>query len=177
MPSNKKKREELERIYGKGCMFERSKAEEYISTLPKIKGYKQFIKEQHFTSKEIAILKKRMNYHHLQHKSEGGPTSNENGAEVSELAHRYMHSLPRNQEEIVNNHIRQWKLDFVTLSTETVIDSGKIDIDLNTDYMEIQAFDYDKPINTKLTKQQLLEKQRRKEKREMQRLKKEYEER
>lgn len=71
MASNKKKRLELEAIYGKGSMFEKSKAEQYISSLPKIKGYKKFLKEKHYTSKEIAQLKKRMNYHHLVHKSEG----------------------------------------------------------------------------------------------------------
>lgn len=172
MASNKTKREELEKIYGEGSMFQKAKTEEYISTLPKIKGYKRFIKEKHFTSKEINKLVKRMNYHHLDHKADGGPTNLENGAVVNELEHRYIHSLPRNQEEIINNHIRQWKIDFIALSAETVIDSQEISIDLNTDYIEIPVHDY-----TKLTKKQLVDKQRRMEKREMQKLKKEWEER
>ena len=33
----------------------------------------------------------------------------ENAAIINELAHRYMHSLPRNQEEIINDYIREWK--------------------------------------------------------------------
>ena len=172
MASNKKKREELEKIYGEGCMFEKSHAEDYISTLPKIKGFKTFLKEKHYTSKDIARLKKRMNYHHLEHKADGGATTIENGAVVSELAHRYIHSLPRNQEEIVNNHIRQWKLDVMTLTTETIIDSEEIDIDLSKDYIEIPVKDY-----KTLTKKQLLDKQRKQEKRALQRLKKEWEER
>ena len=113
-----------------------------------------------------------MNYHHLQHKAEGGATSIENGAVIDELEHRYIHSLPRNQEEIINNHIRQWKLDFITLTTEAVIDSEEISIDLNHDYIEIPVKEY-----KGLTKKQLIQKQRRKEKRELQKLKKEYEER
>lgn len=172
MASNKTKREELEKIYGKGSMFQKAKTEEYISTLPKIKGYKKFVEEKHFTSKEIKALKKRMNYHHLQHKAEGGATSIENGAVIDELEHRYIHSLPRNQEEIINNHIRQWKLDFITLTTEAVIDSEEISIDLNHDFIEIPVKEY-----KGLTKKELIQKQRRKEKREMQKLKKEYEER
>ena len=51
MANNKQIREELEAIYGKGCMFEKSKAEEYVSSLPRIKGFKMFIKERHFTRK------------------------------------------------------------------------------------------------------------------------------
>lgn len=172
MASNKKKREQLEEIYGKGSMFEKSHTEDYISTLPKIKGYKKFLKEKHFTSKEIKKLTERMNYHHLEHKADGGATSIENGAIVNELEHRYLHSLPRNQEEVINNHIRQWKIDFITLSTESVIDSEQIQIDLNKDYIEIPVYDY-----KKMTKKELLRKQRRMEKRELQKLKKEYEER
>lgn len=172
MASNKKKREQLEEIYGKGSMFEKSHTEDYISTLPKIKGYKKFLKEKHFTSKEIKKLTERMNYHHLEHKADGGATSIENGAIVNELEHRYLHSLPRNQEEVINNHIRQWKIDFITLSTESVIDSEQIQIDLNEDYIEIPVYDY-----KKMTKKELIRKQRRMEKRELQKLKKEYEER
>lgn len=170
MASNKHRREELEAIYGEGCMFEKSKAEEYVSSLPRIKGFKVFIKERHFTSKEIAQLKKRMNYHHLEHRADGGQTTIENGAVISELAHRYIHSLPRNQEEIINNHIRKWKLDVVSLTTEAVIESQEIDIDLSKDYIELPAVTYHKK-----NKKQLKEEERRKEKRELQKLKKEYE--
>lgn len=175
MASNKKKREELELIYGQGSMFQKSKAEEYISTLPKIKGYKRFIKEKHFTSKEIRKLVKRMNYHHLQHKAEGGTTTIENGAIVNELEHRYLHNLPRNQEEIINNHIRQWKADFISMTTEGISDHKEIDIDLTTDYIEIPIYDY-KP-QKKISKRQYEEKQRKREKQEFIKLKKELEDR
>lgn len=173
MASNKNKREELERIYGEGSMFQKAKAEEYISTLPKIKGYRKFIREKHFTTKEIKKLVRRMNYHHLQHKAEGGSTSIENGAVVNELEHRYIHSLPRNHEEIINNHIRKWKMDVITLNSEGIIDSKEIDIDLSKDFIEI-------PVHTrksKRTKKQIEAERRKEEKRELQKLKKEWEER
>ena len=174
MASNKKKREELEHIYGKGSMFDKAKTEEYISSLPRIKGYARFVKEKHFTTKDIRRLTKRMNYHHLEHRADGGGTTIENGAVVNELQHRYIHSLPRSHEEIINNHIRKWKADFISLTTEGVIESKEIDIDLNKDFIEIPAIDY---TDKKLGKKKSLEKQRRLEKREMQRIKKEYEER
>ena len=173
MASNKKKREQLEEIYGKGSMFEKSHTEDYISTLPKIKGYKKFLKEKHFTSKEIKKLTERMNYHHLEHKADGGATSVENGAIVNELEHRYLHSLPRNQEEVINNHIRQWKIDFIAIMGGQVIDSQEIDINLNEDVIEIPVHNMNKKHNLKY----LEEKKRRQERRELQKLKKEYEER
>lgn len=170
MASNKKRREELEQIYGPGSMFEKAKTEEYISTLPKIKGYRRFIKEKHFTTKEIRKLTKRMNYHHLEHRADGGPTSVENGAVVNELEHRYIHSLPRGHEEIINNHIRKWKIDFISLSTEGIIDSQEVEVDLNKDVIEIPVVTYHKK-----SKKQIQAEERRKEKREFQKLKKEYE--
>lgn len=174
MASNKKKREELEHIYGKGSMFDKAKTEEYISSLPKIKGYARFVKEKHFTTKDIRRLTKRMNYHHLEHRADGGGTTIENGAVVNELQHRYIHSLPRSHEEIINNHIRKWKADFISLTAEGVIESKEIDIDLSKDFIEIPAISY---TDKKISKKKLQEKQRRLEKREMQRIKKEYEER
>ena len=52
-----------------------------------------------------------MTFHHLKHRSDGGKATASNGAIVSEIAHRYIHSLPRDQEEIVNNMLRKYKLD------------------------------------------------------------------
>lgn len=41
----------------------------------------------------------------------GGKTDVNNGAILSELVHRYIHSLPREDEELINNIIRQYKID------------------------------------------------------------------
>jgi hypothetical protein len=173
--SNKTKREELERIYGKGSMFEKSHTADYVSTLPVIKGYKKFIEEKHFRTKDIKRLKERMNYHHLEHKADGGATTIENGAVVNELEHRYLHSLPRHQEEIINNHIRQWKLDYISLCAGQVIDSGEVDLDLSEDVMEIPVHEFHS--TREFTIKELQEKQRRKEKRDFQKLRKELEDR
>lgn len=169
MSSNKQKREELEQIYGKGSMFEKAQSEQYIETLPRIKGYKKYIQEKRYTGKEIRRLTKSMNYHHLKHKSEGGETSIENGAVVNEMEHRYMHSLPRQHEEIINDHIRQWKIDFITLTTEGVIESGEVVPEIET--LTIPVYTYKK------TRQATIERQRRHDKRQMQKIKKELEDR
>ena len=173
MSDNKAKREELERIYGEGSMFQRSRAEQYISSLPRIKRYQTFIHEKHFSTKDIKKLVRRMNYHHMKHVSEGGATTLENGAVVNELEHRYMHDLPRAHEEIVNNHIRRWKVDFITLTTEGVQDSGEIVQDDSIETIEIPVHTYHKKVDLRRAE----ERRRRQEKRDFNRLRKELEDR
>ena len=107
--SNREIRIVLARMFGSGCMFKKSHAEEFIEKLGTIKTYKQFKKEKRYSSKKIKQLEQIKTLHHLQHKSENGRTCVENGAIINELAHRYIHSLPRNQEEIINNVISEWK--------------------------------------------------------------------
>ena len=59
----------------------------------------------------IYIYENQMNLHHLIHRAEGGKTTVENGAVVNSLAHMYMHSLPREAEEFINEELRQYKQD------------------------------------------------------------------
>ena len=106
---NKKIRHSLERIYGKGCMFQKAYIAERIAAIGGIKTYREFIKEKKYTLKEIKRLEANMTLHHLKHRSDGGPTTEENSANINELAHRYVHSLPGNHEEIVNNMLRDYK--------------------------------------------------------------------
>ena len=109
MKQNKKIREELERQYGKGCMFKKAKIEEKIEKKKIIKTYKKYLEEKRFTGKMLKRYKSQMNLHHLRHRSEGGKTTLENGAVISSLAHMYLHSLPREQEEFINNELREYK--------------------------------------------------------------------
>lgn len=121
--TNKGARELLETIYGKGCMFYKANILEKLKGT-NIKGYKQFVGEQHYKSKKIHRLERTLTLHHLIHQSEGGETTLENGAVINELAHRYMHSLPREQEEVINNMLRDYKDSFdirggILIPTET----------------------------------------------------------
>lgn len=109
MSSNKSVREQLERQYGKGCMFKKSGMEKKIEKKRVIKTYKKFLQEKRYTRKMIRKYERMMTLHHLKHRSEGGKTNTENGAVINGLAHIYMHSLPREQEEYINNELRRYK--------------------------------------------------------------------
>lgn len=129
MSSHKNKviRERLERIYGKGCMFQKAYIAERIEAIGGIKTYKEYIQEHKYTFKKIKKLESTMTLHHIKHRAEGGATSERNGAVVSALGQGYLHSLPKEHEEIVNGMLRDYKAG---------IDSGKyerVDIELVED--------------------------------------------
>ena len=140
---NKTIRKQLEKDYGKGCMFTKAHCEEQIEKLKTIKTFKKYLQEKRYRTNQIKRLRKQMTLHHLIHRSEGGKTTLENGAVVSELAHAYMHSLPRQHEEIINNMIRKYKIDIATLKgTGEIEKPQRIEIDMS-DCIEIEVFDYD----------------------------------
>lgn len=64
---NKQMRRQLERLYGKGCFFERAHIAEKIEQMGGIKTYKKFIQEKRYTGKKIIF---QISYHHLKHRSE-----------------------------------------------------------------------------------------------------------
>ena len=123
MGENKPVRDKLEKFFGKGCMFIKANIEKRIEKIKGIKSYKKYKKEIKYTRSKIKRYEAEMNYHHLIHKSEGGEISVENGAVVNRLAHQYIHSLPRKQEEIINNMLREYKINFARLSSEGVEDA------------------------------------------------------
>lgn len=128
---NQSARRELERIYGKGCMFTKAHCEEQIEALRTIKTFKKFKEEKRYTCKKIKELTRQITYHHLKHRSEGGKTNLENGSIVNGLAHAYMHSLSREDEETINNMIRTYKLNFVIMTNGEVEKADSIDLDFN----------------------------------------------
>lgn len=139
MSSNRTARQELERIFGKKCFFKRAKCAKRIEVLGGIKTYKTFLEQRKYTGKKISH---QLTYHHLRHKSEGGTASVENGAILEEIAHQYIHSLPRDQEEVVNEMFREFKLGFGVISTEGVCETGfkQLDFDIEEDALIIQAY-------------------------------------
>lgn len=113
--TNKTVRQFLEMLYGKGCMFQKAHIPSLIQQLKDrdFETYEDYLKRvsEHLKQRKINLLEKNMTLHHLKHRSEGGLTTVENGAIMSELAHRYIHQIPRDKEEIINNMIRQYKQD------------------------------------------------------------------
>lgn len=147
MSSNAEGRRLLQMIYGKGCMFKKAHIEEQVEALRTIKTYKRFLRETKYTSKKVKKLESNITYHHLKHKSEGGNVSIENGSLINELAHRYIHSLPRKDEEVINDMLREYKLSGgILIPQQGLVQveqpfSYDIDFSLDTDYMTIPAYD------------------------------------
>lgn len=65
--TNKAAREELERIYGKGCFFARAKLAERLEEKGIELSFRKFVERKIFKGK---IISHRITYHHLKHKSE-----------------------------------------------------------------------------------------------------------
>ena len=174
---SRKVRLALASIFGSGCMFKKSHAEQFVEKLGTIKTYKKFKEEKHYKSKKTRCLENVMTLHHLKHRSEGGKATVQNGAIINELAHRYLHSLPRSQEEIINDYIREWKrLNYDRAPIEFV---EEIEEPFEVELAEISVEDTGVKFKklSKKQKKQMLRAQKKKEKKEMQRLRKQYEDR
>lgn len=149
--TNKSARLALESIYGKGCMFQKAYIAKKIEQIGGIKTYKKFVEEKHYKLKRIRQLEKTMTYHHLKHRADGGSATVHNGAVVNELAHQYIHSLPREEEEIVNNMLRQYKYEYELRGGLMIPNENGLDIqqpfaidlgfDFGDDYITIPVFD------------------------------------
>lgn len=143
--SNKRAKNALAEIYGNYCMFEKARIAERIEAMGGIRTYRSYVAEKRFKGK---IIKKQLTYHHLRHKSDGGPATVENGAIVEATAHAYLHSLPRHQEEIINNMLRLYKLNFVEMTTEGVVQHDAIEFDMS-EYVTIPIYDDNDRYNRK----------------------------
>lgn len=64
---NKTAKNELIRIYGKGCFFSRAKLAERLEEKGIEPTYKKFVEKKRYSGKKISH---QLTYHHLRHKSE-----------------------------------------------------------------------------------------------------------
>lgn len=64
---NRWAKEQLEKIYGKGCFFNRAYIEKRIEEIGGIKSFKVFKEEKRYKGKPISH---QITYHHLVHKAE-----------------------------------------------------------------------------------------------------------
>ena len=94
---NKKARKKLEKTYGKGCFLERM-------GIRTIKGIKKF--------------DRTITFHHLKKKSKGGRATVDNGANLAWENHEWLHSLPEEEQEKINEEIKKWKLNFLLTNKE-----------------------------------------------------------
>ena len=143
--SNKRAKAALIEIYGDGCMFEKARIAERIEQMGGIRTYRSYVAEKRFKGKKIA---KQLTYHHLVHKSDRGPATVENGAVVEATAHAYLHSLPRHQEEIINNMLRLYKINFIEMNTQGVVQHDTIEFDMSN-YVTIPVYNDNDRYNRK----------------------------
>lgn len=150
MSSNKNIKKELIRIYGKGCMFDRARIAKRIEEMGGIRTFKKFLAEKKFKRQKISY---DLTVHHLVHRSEGGADTAENCTNIAEVAHQYLHSLPRDQEEIINNMLREFKVNCVAATgMKEITNSLSYTIDENTEFFTIPTFDINQEMKNKRLK-------------------------
>lgn len=66
--TNKRAREKLEQIYGKGCFFARARLAERLEERDITLSFRRFVQKKIYKGKKISH---QINYHHLRHRSEG----------------------------------------------------------------------------------------------------------
>lgn len=96
MSSNKKAREELERLYGRECFIEKlhlRKDEE----------------QRKYTSKGQMKRMKQLTYHHIKERRKGGKATVENGALLSEQNHIWFHKQSESKQGYMNALFQEYK--------------------------------------------------------------------
>ena len=102
--------------YGNGCFFEMARIAQRIEEMGGIRTYKKFLEEKRFKGQKIS---QQLTVHHLRHRSE-----------------------PREDEEIINNMFRSFKLNFAVIQDAEVVDHGSVVLDPTAaDYITIPLED------------------------------------
>ena len=96
MSSNKKVREELERLYGKECFIEKL-------------HLRKDIEPRKYTSKGQMKRMKQLSYHHIKMKKDGGKATVENGAILSNENHIWFHEQSEVKQGYLNAVFKEYK--------------------------------------------------------------------
>lgn len=106
----------LEERYGKGCFMERAgirkiTKEQEQQMKKKIKGFKK--------------LDRRITYHHIKEKSQGGEVSIENGANLAAYNHEWLHRQSPEVKKEINKRLQEFK-ESIDLTKIEVDEDGNI---------------------------------------------------
>lgn len=136
---NKVLKRKLKAAYGDGCFFERAHISERIEAMGGIKTFKVFVEERRYSGKSISY---QLTVHHLKHRSNGGENTVDNCANVAEVAHQYMHSLSFADEEIINEMLREFKVNFMIMKGNGQVEnSGTLEVGQPQEYITIPVYD------------------------------------
>lgn len=161
MSSNKKVKNELIRRYGNKCFIERLGLRKEKNR--KYRGCSQY--------KRMKML----TYHHIRMKKDGGKATIENGALLSAENHQWFHKQSEHDQAIMNNMFQELKrqIDMEKIGVEFV-DEIECPFEINC----AEIWEENNRLNAKaIGKAKFKGEEKRKNKRELQRIKKEWEDR
>lgn len=138
MAGNKKAREELERRYGKECFIEKLKLRKEVGRVYKSKGQKEKMK--------------RLTYHHIKERRNGGKATVENGALLSNENHIWFHEQSESMQGYMNAIFQEYKRQADEIKIEFV-DELKTDVEVKC--MVFKPVELDKKYNRAKEKQEL----------------------
>lgn len=156
MSSNKAAKEALIRLYGNECFIEKL-------------HLRKDDKPKHYTGKAQYKRMKMLTYHHIKMKKDGGRATVENGALLSAENHTWFHQQSIAEQQRMNNAFQEYKrqVDYKKCRVELVDD-----LELPFEFAAIEVIPDKKTIHVKK-----LRKEKTKERKEMQKIKKEWEDR
>lgn len=157
MSSNKSAKEALIARYGKQCFIERLKLRDTSNI--------------RYTGTGQYKRMKQLTYHHIKERCKGGQATIENGALLSAENHQWFNQQSREKQQQMNNMFQELKRQ---------IDYQKCKVEITTDIQipfEIVSAEISIDNNGKIDMKKLKRKEKRDKKRELQKLKKEWEDR
>lgn len=145
--SNKSAKEKLIKLYGEECFIE--------------KLHLRKDTERHYTGKGQLKRMKQLTYHHIRMKKDGGKATVENGALLSNENHSWFHKQSKEEQERMNKAFQEYK---------------KCKIEFTDDVPEIEVH-YSMVKPSQLSRSEKIDRDRRKDKKNFERVRKYYEDR
>lgn len=137
--SNKRKKEELIKIYGPKCFIEELGLREPTEIDKERKRYKG--------KKQLKIMDE-LTYHHIIERCKGGPTTLENGAILRNINHQWLNRQSKERQAEINEMFREYKKKFprlqiytAQLTTAGIQKTEVIEFEELEEFIEIPAYD------------------------------------
>lgn len=137
--SNRRKKEELIKIYGPKC---------FIEELGLRKPAEIEKERKKFTGKKQLKIMDELTYHHILEKCKGGPTTLENGAVLRNINHQWFNRLSKERQAEINQLFREYKKNFpkiqivaAEITTQGIQQSKVIEFEEPEEVITIPAYD------------------------------------
>lgn len=137
--SNKRKKEELIKIYGPKCFIEELGLRKPAEIDKERKRYKG--------KKQLKIMDE-LTYHHIIERCKGGPTTLENGAILRNINHQWLNRQSKERQAEINEMFREYKKKFprlqiytAQLTTTGIQETEVIEFEELEEFIEIPAYD------------------------------------